>query len=70
MRMIMMRVVMVRVVMSMIVRVIVHNASPIQYLTGLSIRDLCEPILPWATREPSVSTTTRVPKREVMSAVS
>jgi hypothetical protein len=59
----------VRVAMVVIVRVIVHDA-PAQYLTGLSIRALCEPSLPCATREPSVSTTTRVPKSDVMSAVS
>lgn len=49
-----------------VVVIIVHG----QKLTGLSMIDLCLPRLPWATIEPSASTTTRTPTRAVMSDVS
>jgi hypothetical protein len=55
--------VMARIVVVMIV---VHG----QKLTGLSMIDLCLPRLPWATIEPSASTTTRTPNSAVMSDVS
>jgi hypothetical protein len=49
-----------------VVMIVVHG----QKLTGLSMMDLCLPRLPWATIEPSASTTTRTPKSAVMSEVS
>jgi hypothetical protein len=48
------------------VMIVVHG----QKLTGLSMMDLCLPRLPWATIEPSASTTTRTPKSAVISEVS
>lgn len=69
-RMVMMTVrpvMMVAVVMAMtVVMIVVHG----QKLTGLSIIDLCLPRFPWATIEPSASTTTRTPNSAVMSDVS
>lgn len=62
-RMVMM---MVAVVMTVVMMIVVHG----QKLTGLSMMDLCLPRLPWATIEPSASTTTRTPNRAVMSDVS
>lgn len=53
--------------MAMTVVVIVVHC---QKLTGLSMMDLCLPRLPWATIEPSASTTTRTPNSAVMSDVS
>ena len=59
--------VMVAVAMAMrMVMIVVHG----QKLSGLSMMDLCLPRLPWATIEPSASTTTRTPNRAVMSDVS
>ena len=60
-------VMMMAVVMAMtVVMIVVHG----QKLTGLSMIDLCLPRLPWATIEPSASTTTRTPNSAVMSDVS
>lgn len=56
----------VRVVMM----VISMHGRPRQNFTGLLMIDLCEPSLPWATIEPSASTTTRTPISAVMSEVS
>lgn len=49
-----------------VVVIVMHG----QKLTGLSMMDLCLPRLPWATIEPSASTTTRTPNSAVMSEVS
>ncbi len=56
----------VAMVMAVVVMIVVHH----QKLTGLSMMDLCLPRLPWATIEPSASTTTRTPNSAVMSDVS
>ena len=56
----------VAVVVMMAVMIVVHG----QKLTGLSMMDLCLPSVPWATIEPSASTTTRTPNSAVMSEVS
>ena len=48
------------------VMIVMHG----QKLTGLSMMDLCLPSVPWATIEPSASTTTRTPNSAVMSEVS
>lgn len=56
----------VAMVMIVVVVIVVHG----QKLTGLSMMDLCLPRLPWATIEPSASTTTRTPNSAVMSDVS
>lgn len=69
-RMVMMavrRVMMMAIAMIVTVGVIVMHG---QKLTGLSMIDLCLPRLPWATIEPSASTTTRTPNSAVMSDVS
>ena len=49
-----------------------HGLCPdfLQKVTGLSMMALCAPSLPWATKEPSTSTTTRTPTSAVMSDVS
>jgi hypothetical protein len=53
----------------MIMRMVaMHGAS--QYATGLLMIFLWLPSLPWATIEPSASTTTRTPISAVMSEVS
>ena len=57
---------MVGVVMAVVMMIIVHG----QKLVGLSMMDLCLPSVPWATMEPSASTTTRTPNSAVMSDVS
>lgn len=46
------------------------TSGPAGIDTGLSMMDLCEPILPWETSVPSTSTITRVASRAVMSDVS
>ena len=53
-------------VMLVVMIILVHG----QKLVGLSMMDLCLPRLPWATIEPSASTTTRTPNSAVMSDVS
>ncbi len=50
--------------------VVIVAAMHGQKLTGLSMMDLCFPSVPWATMEPRASTTTRTPRRAVMSDVS
>ena len=61
-------------IMVMAVRVVMMvmpmHERPRQNFTGLLMIDLCEPSLPWATIEPSASTTTRTPISAVMSEVS
>ncbi len=67
-------------VMVMVVIVIVSVIRPVavvmamhggpQYATGLLMIFLWLPSLPWATIEPSASTTTRTPISAVMSDVS
>jgi len=57
---------MVAMVVTVVMMIVVHG----QKLTGLSMMDLCLPRLPWATIEPSASTTTRTPNSAVMSDVS
>lgn len=56
----------VAMVMAVVMMIVVHG----QKLVGLSMMDLCLPRLPWATIEPSASTTTRTPNSAVMSEVS
>lgn len=68
----------VRMVMGMLVMMVVMTVShgpystsgPAGIETGLSMMDLCEPILPWETSVPSTSTITRVASSAVMSEVS
>jgi hypothetical protein len=60
--------VMVMVVMVMVVMMPRHAKS--QNVTGRLMIDLWDPSLPWATMEPSASTTTRTPINAVMSEVS
>lgn len=57
---------MMALAMAVMLMIVVHG----QKLTGLSMMDLCLPRLPWATIEPSASTTTRTPNSAVMSDVS
>lgn len=59
---------MAMVVMMMAVMVVSHREP--QKLTGLLMMDLWLPSLPWATIEPSASTTTRTPISAVISDVS
>jgi hypothetical protein len=56
----------VAMIVTVVVMIVMHG----QKLTGLSMMDLCLPRLPWATIEPSASTTTRTPNSAVMSDVS
>ena len=53
-----------------LITMIEMHVSILQNDTGLSMIDLCRPSLPCATIEPSASTTTRTPRRAVMSEVS
>ncbi len=46
------------------------TSGPAGIVTGLSMIDLCAPILPWLTSVPSTSTITRVASSAVMSDVS
>lgn len=66
--------VMMVVGMPVMVMTVSHRAystsGPAGIDTGLSMMDLCEPILPWETSVPSTSTITRVASRAVMSDVS
>lgn len=66
--MIMMMVVVVFVIMSVVAVMAMHGGP--QYVTGLLMIFLWLPSLPWATIEPSASTTTRTPISAVMSDVS
>ena len=54
----------------MIVIVTAMHGGLLSKLTGLSMIALWLPSLPWATIEPSASTTTRTPSSAVMSEVS
>jgi len=58
----------------MVMMTVSHEAystsGPAGIETGLSMMDLCAPILPWDTSVPSTSTITRVASRAVMSEVS
>ena len=60
--------------MVMVVERVAVLASPVhcgpQYLTGLLMMGRWLPSLPWATIEPSASTTTRTPINAVISEVS
>lgn len=58
------------VVMMMAVMVVMMAHRGPQKLTGLLMMCLWLPSLPWATIEPSASTTTRTPISAVMSEVS
>src|SRR5215470_4282890 len=49
---------------------VLRDITSPQYDTGLSMSRLWPPSLPWATSEPSASTTTRTPTSAVMSEVS
>ena len=70
--MIMVMVMVVVMVMSVImpVSVVMAMHGGPQYATGLLMIFLWLPSLPWATIEPSASTTTRAPNSAVMSDVS
>ena len=56
------------VIMPVVVVMAMHGGP--QYATGLLMIFLWLPSLPWATIEPSASTTTRTPTSAVMSDVS
>ena len=64
-----MMMVMVMFVIMPVVAVMAMHGGP-QYATGLLMIFLWLPSLPWATIEPSASTTTRAPNSAVMSDVS
>lgn len=61
----------VMMIMRMVVMTVSHGpystSGPAGIETGLSMMDLCEPILPWETSVPSTSTITRVASSAVMS---
>src|ERR1043165_9397768 len=46
---------------TVVMMVVPMHGRPLQNFTGLLMIDLCDPSLPWATIEPSASTTTRTP---------
>jgi hypothetical protein len=69
-RMVMIMTMMMVVVMSVIMPVVMAMHGGSQYATGLLMIFLWLPSLPWATIEPSASTTTRTPISAVMSDVS
>lgn len=61
------------IVMMMVMRMAhcaYSTSGPAGIETGLSMIDLCAPILPWETSVPSTSTMTRVASSAVMSEVS
>src|SRR5579872_2707030 len=69
-RMVMVMVVMMGMVMTRPVVVVMSMHGGPQYATGLLMIFLWLPSLPWATIEPSASTTTRTPISAVISDVS
>src|SRR5581483_11892882 len=64
--MVVMVMMMVMIVIMPVVAVMAMHGGP-QYATGLLIIFFCFPSLPWATIEPSASTTTRTPISAVIS---